>query len=43
MKKKLYIALLMAVCFVASAAFMYWAAWGWLLNHLIETLERITV
>lgn len=43
MKKKLYIALLIAVSFTAGAFFMYWAMYGWLLTQLIEALERITV
>jgi hypothetical protein len=43
MKKKLQIALLVAVSFVAGAAFMYWALYGWLFTKLIEAIERITV
>lgn len=43
MKKKFRIALLMAACFIAGAAFMYWAIWGWVFTEIIEAIERITV
>ena len=43
MKRKLSLAALMAVSFVAGAAFMYWALYGWLFTKLIEAIERFTV
>jgi len=43
MKKKLQIALLVAVSFVAGAAFMYWALYGWLFTKLIEVIEKVTI